>query len=145
MKGRSAFYKILIIWAIVFLMLASLPVTLGRTDEQEKEPLETKTFTNCVIWVFGKCNTVTGPLLWKLGLYCPLLDKNFGIEANGEEGEKLNVIIRGEEFGVYYGYENMDIDIARARGILFWGGQSLLIDEPIIFLRCRADIVYLNY
>ena len=118
MKGKPVFFKIFVVWAIVFLVTCSFPTAFALSittekdviDDNEAKPLTTEYFNNCFIFLYGQCNDVSGPALWLFGLYCPLIfEHNFGVRATGEDGERISVIILGEEFGTYFRYENINI------------------------------------
>jgi hypothetical protein len=74
-----------------------------------------------------------------------LVERDFKVEANGEIGEKLNVVVLSPEFGTFISYEHIDIDIYNAKGIFFWGAKSLIFNEPILFISCKATDVWINY
>ena len=80
--------------------------------------MDSKHYIDCKIIISCRCNTVTGPLVWLFGFYCPLFERDFKVEANGELGEKLNVIVLSPEFGTFISYENIEIDIHSAKGVL---------------------------
>jgi hypothetical protein len=153
MKGKAYFKKVLIIWAICLLTLTSIPLVLGEPSDSESVSSDenivitrdSKHYTNCNIFISGRCNTIIGPLFWLFGFYCPLVERDFKVEANGELGEKLNVIVLSPEFGSFISYENIEIDIYNAKGVLYWGGKSLIFKEPRIFAYCKAADVWINY
>jgi hypothetical protein len=142
--------RILMIGAILLLLLSSIQVVLGENiDTIEPKIITTENnerFNDCIILIFGKCNDVSGPLLWKLGLYCNFIRKDFTINANGEIDENINIIIRGGgSFKFLWGKENIKINLNRATGILFWGGKSVIVESNHIIARCQADSAYLVY
>lgn len=142
--------RFLIICTILILLLSSIQVVLGEnivSNEPKKETTEiNESFTDCIILIFGKCNDVSGPILWRLGLYCNFIRKDFTINANGEIDENINVIIRGGgSFKFLWGKENIDIRLNRATGILFWGGKSIIVENNFIIARCQADNAFLTY
>jgi hypothetical protein len=149
MKEKAYFKKILIVCAICLMILASIPIVQGDTNSSEsissdENNISTKgstTYNNCKIIISGRCNTVTGPLFWIFGFYCPLRDRDFKVEANGEFGEKLNVVVLKPEFGAWLSYEHIEIRITQAQGFFYWGGKSLIFDEPRIFAYCTAQEV----
>ena len=141
--------RLLILGAILLLVFSSMQAALGNNIHSNKTKIaDTGAFehyTNCVIIMFGKCNEVTGPLLWKLGFYCNLLKRDFTINAKGEFGETINLIIRGgDNFKFLWGKENIKIELRGATGILFWGEKSIIVDNTQIILRCKAKYVYLT-
>ena len=153
MNGKVYFKRMLIIWAICLLILTSIPITLGETSDSEitspddinSSSKSVKHYTNCKCLIIGKSNHVTGPFLWKLGLYIPFFEKSFEIEANGEVGERLHVIVFGGEFGTFISYEHIRLEIFKAKGIFFWGKQSIFLKEPWILAYVKAknlDVYY---
>jgi hypothetical protein len=153
MKGKVYIKKVLIVWAIFLLTLTSIPLALGESSNTESfnsneniiSTRDSKHYTDCNILIFGRCNTVKGPLFWLFGLYYPIIERDFKIDANGELGETLNVIVLGPEFGTFISYENIEIDIYNAKGVLFWGGKSLILNQPLLFAHCKAADVWINY
>jgi len=153
MKGKVYLKKVLIIWAICLLLLSSIPLVLGGSSDSNSissdvnivNTSDSKHYTNCNILIFGRCNTVIGPLFWLFGLYFPLVERDFKVDANGELGETLNVIVFGPEFGTFISYEHIEIDIYNAKGVLFWGGKSLIFNQPLLFAHCKAVDVWINY
>lgn len=153
MKEKVYFKKILIVWTICLLILTSIPIVQGETssfesnssDEINVFTRDSKTYENCKIIVSGRSNTVIGPLFWIFGFYSPLRDRDFRIEANGEPGEKLNVIVLSPEFGTFLSYEHIEIRITKAKGLFYWGGKSILFDDPGIFAYCKALEVTITY
>ena len=146
MKGEKYFRKVIIFGVVCLLTLASLPLVLGDTNKNESKSSTSadKHFVDCKVTVFGKCNTVTGPILWLFGVYCPLLfKKDITIKAQGEENESISILVRSSngDTGAYYSYENVQIIINGAKGALYWGAKSVLFDGKRIFARCKADYV----
>ena len=128
MKKEELFIKKLLICVICLLLISAIPVAVGVTidieEEYEKNPAGTDHFTDCVVWIFGKCNTVEGPSAWILGFFCPLKPRDFIIQAKGEDNESLYVFIRSNKIGTYLGYENIKIDINNGKGFFFWDIQK---------------------
>ena len=144
-KNRS-----LITATIILLLLSTIQIVIGdNVSNKEAEIINAEnndSFNDCIILIFGKCNDVTGPILWKFGLYCNFFKKDFTINANGEIDETINLIIRGGgSFKFMWGKENIKINLNGATGILFWGGKSLLVENNFIIARCQADNAYLIY
>lgn len=145
--------KMFVFGIVCLLLMVSIPVftdIISASDSNKSEEYQanssqiTKFFRNSIIFVSGSCNKVTGPLIWIFGFYCPLLKRSFFIRALGEEGEKLNVVIKGDEYATYYDIEDINIQIRRANGILFWGGKSLLVDNSRIIALCKAAEVWVT-
>ena len=135
---------------VFLLIINSIQVVVGiNTDNKESKIINagfTDNFPDCIIIVFGKCNDVTGPILWKFGLYCNFFKKDFTINAKGEESETINIMIRGGgSFKFLWGKETINIQLKGATGILFWGAKSIIVESPHIIARCQAENVYLTY
>jgi hypothetical protein len=142
--------KILILGTILILFLSSIQIVLGdNIDSNQPEIINSEDyvrFNDCIILIFGTCNDVKGPLLWKLGLYCNFLKKDFTINAEGEIDESVNLMIRGGgSFRFLWGKENINIRLNRASGIIFWGGKSIIVESNHIIARCKAESAYLSY
>ncbi len=142
--------RFLIIGTIFLLILSTIQVVLGNNlDTNEPKIINAEnneSFNDCIIIIFGKCNDVTGPFLWKFGLYCNFFKKDFTIDAKGEIDETINIIIRGGgNFKFLWGKENINIKLNGATGILFWGGKSIIVESNHIIARCQADNAYLTY
>jgi len=156
MKRKKHFEKLLVIGTICLLTLLSLQVALGGTpnselSDSEENPISntagTSQYTDCIVIIFGKCDTVQGPQTWLFGVYCPLFKKDIVIQSKGGENESLNVIVRergGGNFGTWYDHENLKLDLRGTTGILFWAGKSLLIEGNQIFARCKAETAFIT-
>ena len=148
MKKSSYLKKIFIIGAVLLIMLSTLPVSLSSSSNFEKNQITststTDHYVNSVVIIIGKCNIVQGPAIWLLGLYMPLIKRSFLIRATGEEGEQLNVIVRGDKFAAYIDSENIMVDINQAHGILFYGQKSILTNSFRIFARCKAENIWIT-
>jgi hypothetical protein len=132
--------KSLVIGVILVLILVSVPTITADTE----------IFNNSIVLIAGKSNSTSClSLWWRIGLYIPVLKRHFFVEANGEEGESLNVLIFSKNNGLatYYSYEDIRIELQRARGVFYWGEKSLLIDHsepsPVLVL-CRAERAYVT-
>jgi len=142
--------RFLTIGTFILLLLSTIQIVLGENiDDNQPKIIKTEineTYNDCVIIIFGTCNDVQGPVLWRLGLYCNFFKKNFVINANGDIDENVNLIIRGGgSFKFLWGKENIFIRLNGATGILFWGGKSIIVDTNHIIARCQADSAYLSY
>jgi len=142
--------KFSIITTIFLLISFSMQIVLGN-NVGSNEPITTEAvnpeiYNDCIIIIFGKCNEVTGPLLWRFGLYLNFFKKDFTINAKGEFDETINIMIRGGgNFKFIWGKEIINIELKGATGILFWGGKSIIVENTHIIVRCQAEIAYLNY
>ncbi len=117
-------------------LLNLLPLAQANTDY----------FSNSVVIIIGKSNTVTTPALWLFG--CKLmLNKRVIVQANGEEGEIINALIFPSKLGFYFGYEHIYIQMDGAKGLFFWGEKSFLLQKasPRIFAICKARDIYVTY
>jgi len=148
MKGKKCLKKIFVIESILLLIIPLSLADFGnKSDFTEKHVNTTTTtdyFENSVILIIGKCNIVKGPLVWIFGLYIPFFKKSFLIRASGEEGEQLNVFIRGNHSAGYIDNENILVEFNRAKGILFWGKKSIITDSSRIFVICKAENIYVT-
>ena len=147
MKKKCYLKKIFVI-GIILLFIPIFPVGLSSNTNIEEKQLSNKTlanhYENSIVVIIGKCNIVQGPLVWIFGLYIPLIKRSFLIRANGGEGEQLNVIVRGDKFATYIDNEDIIVDVNRAHGILFWGQKSLLTNSSRIFVRCKAENIWIT-
>ncbi|MDH7507476.1 MAG: hypothetical protein QHH15_06825 [Candidatus Thermoplasmatota archaeon] len=147
MKGKYYLKKFLIIF-VVFLIILVQPIGLSANNNFEEKRFIIKTttdyYSNSIILIIGKCKIVQGPLFWIFGLYIPFFKKSFLIRASGEEGEQLNVMIRGNKFATYIDVENILIEFNKATGILFWGQKSILTNSLRIFARCKAENIWVT-
>ena len=91
MKRNKNIEKFLIFGMLCILLTASIPIAIGEKAEPKSDgseeaadvtSSETFHFSNCFIIVNGNCNTVTGPLVWIFGVYCPLFKRDFNIFTN---------------------------------------------------------------
>lgn len=132
--------KSIVIGVICVLMIVSLPSPTADVEY----------YSNSIVLIAGKSNSTSClGLWWKIGLYIPIVKRQFIIGANGEEGESLNVLILSTNHGLaaYYDYEDIRIELQRARGVFYWGGKSLLLNNsepPSVFVLCRAKILYVT-
>lgn len=132
--------KGLVIGVICVLVLVSLPTLTADVEY----------YNNSIVLITGTSNSTSClGLWWKIGLYIPVVKRHFFIDANGEEGESLNVLILSINHGLaaYYDYEDIRIELQQARGVFYWGGKSLLFNHsepPPVFVLCRAKILYVT-
>jgi len=155
MKKKKNFVKFLIFGIICILVTASIPIAIGgkaelKSDGSEETAevttSETFHFSDCFIVVNGNCNTVTGPLVWIFGIYCPLLKRNFNILTNNGENESITVLVFGQglQLGAYIGQEHISVDIDGARGILYWAGKAASTPGNRISLFCRVNDIWIT-
>jgi hypothetical protein len=141
--------KKLIICLISLILVTTIPIVIGDTanieandvnDNNDIIPLGTDEYTDCIIWIIGKCNTVAGPPEWKLGFYYPFNEKDFSFSANNEPDEGLQVLVRATSPGIYLGHEDIRIQITGGKGFFFYAGHSLLAQGNFLFVRCTAQV-----
>jgi hypothetical protein len=78
----------LVVAIFCLFLLNSMPIVNANTDH----------FTNSVVLVIGKCNTVSTTALWLFGFKF-VYNKEVIIQANGAEGEKINALILPSKIG----------------------------------------------
>ena len=108
-------------------MLLSFQPVIGESFKENNDPEPLVTYNNCIVWIFGNTNNVNAPFTWIFGIYLALFKKNIKVEAKNEEGEKLNVFVRGldgVELGSWLSKEQLEVRLNSATGILFWAGKS---------------------
>ena len=153
MKKEKWHKKLIITGAVAILFISSLPIVIGNDQNINKDNLDengiknftgTTIYSNCLIFVSGKCNDVNGPLVWLIGAYCPLFKRTFTIYARGQGDEALNVFIIGTkplQIGTFYDYENIRLTITRARGLLYWAEKSIVSKSNSLFAFCNAESI----
>jgi hypothetical protein len=110
---------------IIFtLVVTSMPVNAVETDY----------YQNSLIIIIGQCNTVNKPVMWGLGLYIPILRRSFYIATNNQEGEMISIIVKNEQNAFLISQENASIQMNGARGIYFWGKNSLILNNSSALL-----------
>lgn len=135
---RNSLNKILVFATVFLFFLIVIPTANSETEY----------FYNSYAIIFGKSSNVQGvSLLWRAGLYIPILKRNFYISAN-EENESLNAIFfKPNSKYIYIDSENITIDIIRARGVFYWFEKSLLFNmsapQPVFFI-CKAKSIYVT-
>jgi hypothetical protein len=135
MKGG---YRLAGLVAAIFclFLLNFMPIVNANTDH----------FTNSVVLVIGKCNTVSSNALLLFG-FKVVYNKQVIIQVNGGEGEKINAMILPSKIGFYFGQENIFIQMEGAKGLFFWGEKSLFFHNvpPRIFAFCKAGDIWVSY
>jgi hypothetical protein len=117
-------------------LLTSMPVVQATTDH----------FTDSVVLIIGKSNTVSTTALWLFGFKF-IYNKRVIIQANGGEGEKINALIIPSKIGFYFGQENIFIQLEGAKGLFFRGEKSLFFhnNPSRIFAFCKAGDIWVSY
>ena len=134
---KTGFRIVGLVTAIVCLfLLSSLPVAQANTDH----------FTNSVVLLIGRSNTVSTTALWLFGFKF-IYNKQVIIQANGGEGEKINALILPSKIGFYFGQENIYIQMEGAKGLFFWGEKSFLLQKSSqrIIAICKATDIWVSY
>ena len=118
------------------LLFTTLPIVGGDSEY----------YHNSFVMVFGQCEWVNCPILWRLGLYIPILKKNMFIRTTNQPGEIINIIVKNEETALLYNQANATLQLNRVRGIFFWGGNSLLLQNTsLILLVGRAEDICITH
>lgn len=136
MKKNRLLGKGLVIGIVFLLIFLSSPITSATTDS----------YDNKLVIIVGKCNTVYGPFLWRLGLYIPIFKKDITIVSNGEEGEAISVFVSPPGMAVYYSKKNVRISLQDARGIFFWSEKSPFFNNtpPFLLISCKAEKIFIT-
>ena len=131
-------YKILgLVTAFLCLfLLSSVPPALATTDH----------FTDSVVLIMGKCETVQTPVLWLFG-FKVILNREIIIQATGGADEKLTTLVLPSKIGFYFGQDNIVIQLQGAKGLFFRGEKSLLFQNTPqrIFALCKATDIWVTY
>ncbi len=100
-------------------LVSSMPPTKANTDQ----------FTDSIVIIMGKCNTVSSPALWLFGFKF-LFNRHIYIQASGEQDEKLTALILPSKIGFYFG-----------------GDKSWLFQNAPqrIFAVCKATNILVTY
>ena len=90
------FKKIMAFILICIMMLVTVPIAQADTDH----------FSNRIIIISGKCNSVTTTGLWLFALTY-INKEEITIQAQGGDGEKINAFVFPPDFAFYFGHENI--------------------------------------
>jgi hypothetical protein len=117
-------------------MLVSLPIIQADTDH----------FSNRIIVISGKCNIVTTTGIWLFALTY-INKEEITVQAQGENGEKINTFIFPPDFAFFLGHENILIQMENAEGFLFWAQKSLFFNNVSqrVFVICKAGDIWVTY
>jgi hypothetical protein len=132
---KKTFVCVLVCIMCVFLVQL-VPVVQALTDY----------FSDSMVLVIGKSDSVSSTALWLFGFKC-ILNKRVIIKASGGEGEKINAIILPPKFGFYVGHENIVIQLEHTKGLFFWGEKSFVFQQTSqrIFAVCKAGDIWITY
>lgn len=134
----TLFKKSFVIVLILLIILVVLPIV----------PAKGQYHRNSLVIILGKSNDVRAlSLWWGIGVYIPILRRNFIMSANEEEETLSAIVIEIDGGTVYMDNENITITLNFARGFFYWGGKSLLFNfsspQPV-FAICRARSVFID-
>ena len=133
---KHKFRKGLAVGVICLLMLVTIPIAQADTDH----------YSDSVVLIVGKCNTVSTTGLWLFGLTY-IHKKEVTIQAKGEDGETIHVLIFPPKFAFHFSLENVEIQMEGVKGIFIWGGKSLLFNNASqrVFAICKAVDIWVTY
>jgi hypothetical protein len=125
---------------ISFIIFSFLAITIPVNA------IETDYYTDSLIMIIGQCNTVDKPLMWGIGLFIPILRKNFYIATNNQEGEMISIIVKNDQNAFLISQESASIQMNGARGIYYWGKSSLLLNNStFLFVLGRASDIWITH
>lgn len=122
--------------SLTFFGTSSNPLVQETTDH----------FSDSIVIITGKSNTVASTSLWLFGFKCMVI-KRVTIQANNLEGETINVLVLPPTIGLYFDYESISIQLNRVTGLFFWGKRSVLFESepPQIVAVCKARDIWVTY
>ena len=125
---------LIVLFSLVLLNWVSLAE--GNTDQ----------FSDSIVIIAGKCNTVSSPALWLFGFKF-LFNRHIYIQASGGQDEKLTALILPSKIGFYFGQEDMTIQLDGAKGLFFRGEKSWLFQNTPqrILAICKATNIVVTY
>lgn len=128
--------KSVVVGLVVVFLVILVPLVQAETDH----------FSNSVILLVGKSNTVSSNALWVFGGKF-LLNKKVTVQITGEDDEKINALVLPPNFGLYVGHESIVIQMEGTTGFIFWGEKSLLMQKssPRIVAICKARDLWITY
>jgi hypothetical protein len=131
-------YKIILLAACVLgcISLNGMPLAQANTDQ----------FSDSMVIIVGKCNTVSSPALWIFGFKF-LFNRHIYIQANGGADEKLTALVLPSKIGFYFSQEEMTIQLDGAKGLFFRGEKSWLFpnNPQRIVAVCKASDIWVTY
>lgn len=133
MKNRRVCILVCIICVLIFPLISGAQAT---TDH----------FSDSMVLVVGKSDTVSSTLLWFFGCKF-IINKQVNIQVNGEEDETITACIFPSNVGFYYSHTNMTIHMLGAIGVVFWGQKSVLFPNSplLVFAFCKARDIWVTY
>jgi hypothetical protein len=136
MMKTSCRVAVLITIISCVVLLNWMPLAQANTDQ----------FTDSIVIIVGKCNTVSSPALWLFGFKF-LLNRHVYIQASGEQDEKLTALVLPSKIGFYFGQEDMIIELNGAKGLFFRGEKSFLFQNTPqrIVAVCKASDIWVTY
>jgi hypothetical protein len=117
-------------------LLAAMPVVQATTDH----------FSDSMVIIMGRCETVSSPALWLFGVKV-LLNRHVYIQASGGEDEQVTALIFPSRVGFYFGQDDMTIQLDGATGVFFRGERSWLFPSSPqrVVAVCRARDISVTY
>lgn len=103
-------------------------------------------FTDSIVIIFGKCETVASPVLWLFGFKFIFI-REVIIQTSGGEDDKINALILPSKIGFYFGQENIIIHLQGAIGLFFRGEKSWIFQNTPqrIIAVCKARDIWVTY
>lgn len=103
-------------------------------------------FTDSIVIIFGKCETVSSPVLWLFGFKFIFI-REVIIQTSGGEDEKINALILPSKIGFYFGQENIIVHLQGAIGLFFRGEKSWIFQNTPqrIIAVCKARDIWVTY
>ncbi len=131
---KNYFIRTGVFTIVILFFIYSLPITAMESDY----------YQNSFVLVVGSCETVDCPILWKLGLFIPLLKKNFFVATTNQPGEMINIIVKNEQTAFLFSEANASIRMNNARGVYYWAGNSPVIqNSSLLFIFGRAQDIWI--
>ncbi len=150
LKRRLGFFVVCMLLILGVFPVCSMVTEKSITDfgnsPDPKAQATTDHFSDSIVIITGKSQTVASSALWLFGFKCMVI-KRVTIQANNLEGEKINVFVLPPTIGLYFDYESISIQLNRVTGLFFWGKQSVLFESepPQIVAVCRARDIWVTY
>ena len=135
MNTKYTLAGLIVVLCCLFLLTA-MPVVQATTDH----------FSDTMVIIMGRCDTVSSPALWLFGVKI-LLNRHVYIQASGGEDEQMTALIFPWKIGFYYGQKDMIIQLNGATGVFFRGERSWLFPSSPqrIIAVCKARDISVTY